>query len=609
MHLTTRLLSYLWMTLSGVALCVQAAVAEVTIDHAIAMHGSPKYEQGFKQFDYTSLEARKGGRVNLHEIGTFDSLNSFITKGSAASAVGMIYDTLTVSSADEAFTQYGLVAEKIEYPEDRSWVIFHLNPNARFHDGHPITADDVAYTFELLTTKGNPFYGFYYADVEQVSVLSERKIKFSFKPNSSRETLLIIGQLPVLPKHFWQQRQFDESSLEVPLGSGPYQITAVDLGRSLTLSRKEDYWAKDHPVRKGMFNFDQIRYDYYRDDVVALEAFKAGEYDYRAERTSKLWSAGYEGTALQSGKIKKTEIAHQNPTGMQAFIFNLRRPVFQDVALRQAMTLAFDFEWANKNLFYNAYTRTESYFSNSDMASSGLPSDAELALLEPHREQLPSAVFDKPFKLPSTDGKGNNRQNLRTAKRLLDQSGYRVENNQLISPVTGAPVAFEILLYSPAFERVVNPFVKSLSKLGISATVRLVDTSQYINRRRSFDFDMMVNSFGQSLSPGNEQRDYWHSSAATTPGSRNLIGIQSPAVDGLVEQVINAHTREELVTACRALDRTLLHSYYVIPQWHINKHRIAYWDKFEQPPVNPKYDATYDTGFMTWWITPEQDAR
>lgn len=581
--------------------------SELIRSHAVAMHDEPKYADNFTHFDYTSLDAVKGGSITLHEIGTYDSLNGFIAKGTPAASLGLLYDTLTVGSADEPFTQYGLLAETIEYPKDRSWVIFHLNRKARFHDNQPVTADDVKFTFELLTTKGNPFYSFYYADVADVQVIDTYSVRFNFKSSSSKEMLLIIGQLPVLPKHFWAEREFDKSTLELPLGSGPYKIESVDPGRSISFTRVKDYWARDLPTQKGFYNFDRIRYDYYRDDVVALEAFKAGEYDFRLERVSKLWATAYKSDALTSGKIKKIEVDHENPTGMQGFIFNLRNPQLQDLALRQAMTLAFDFEWTNKNLFYNAYKRTLSFFSNSELASSGLPSSEELKLLEPHRNELPAQLFSQPFSLPVSSGTDHNRKYLRKAKQLLDSANYKVINNQLISPKTHTPVELEFLLYDPSFERVANPFIQSLKKLGITVKLRVVDTSQFINRRRSFDFDMISHVIGQSLSPGNEQREFWHSDAADIEGSRNLIGIKNPVVDDLVDQIIKAETRPQLVTASRALDRVLLNNYYVIPHWHINHHRLAYWDKFQKPDIDPRYDSGFDIGLMTWWLTPQQD--
>lgn len=572
--------------------------------HAIAMHGDAKYGPDFEQFDYTSKDAQKGGSIQLHSIGTFDSLNPYAPKGNPADDLQLIYDTLTTSSADEPFTQYGLLAKTIEYPADRSWVIYHLDPEARFHDGVALTAEDVEFSFRLLTEKGQPFFGFYYADVTSVEVLDQHRVKFSFRPGTSPETLLITGQLPVLPKHFWQHRDFTGSALIPPLGSGPYRIARVDPGRSISYERVKDYWGENKPTQKGMYNFDRITIDYYRDDVVALEAFKAGEYDYRYEQTAKLWATGYDSVALRDGRIIKEDIGHHNPSGMQAFVFNLRRPLFQNANLRQAISLAFDFEWTNRNLFYGAYKRSSSFFSNSELASAGLPSPAELALLDPFREQLPASVFDKVFQVPVSGGDQYNRTNLRAAKKLLDEAGYKVVNNQLMTPDGKQPVTFEILLFNPAFERVANPFAQNLKKLGITVRISRVDTSQYINRLRSFDFDMVTQVFPQSMSPGNEQRDYWSSQAANTPGSRNVIGINHPAVDALVDHIIQAQTREELVTACHALDRVLLNMHYVIPHWHSSVHRIAYWNKFMHPEVSPDYDPVYSTGLMTWWAKP-----
>lgn len=572
--------------------------------HAVAMHGNAKYGPDFKQFDYTSHEAQKGGAIQLHSIGTFDSLNPYAPKGNPAGDLDLIYDTLTVSSADEPFTQYGLLAKTIEYPADRSWVIFHLDPEARFHDGVALTAADVEFSFHLLMEKGLPFFSFYYADVINVEVLDRHRVKFNFRPGTSPETLLITGQLPVLPKHFWQDRDFAGSALITPLGSGPYRVARVDPGRSISYERVKDYWGENKPTRKGMYNFDRITIDYYRDDVVALEAFKAGEYDYRYEQTAKLWATGYDSVALRNGRIVKEDIGHHNPSGMQGFVFNLRKPLFQNSSLRQAIGLAFDFEWTNRNLFYGAYKRSSSFFSNSELASSGLPSPAELALLEPFRDQLPVRVFTDAFQVPVSDGDQYNRTNLRAAKKLLDEAGYKVVNNQLMTPDGKQPVTFEILLFNPAFERVANPFAQNLKKLGIHVRISRVDTSQYINRLRSFDFDMVTQVFPQSMSPGNEQRDYWSSQAANTPGSRNLIGITSPAVDALVDHIIQAQTREELVTACHALDRVLLNMHYVVPHWHTSVHRIAYWDKFMHPEVSPEYDPVYSTGLMTWWAKP-----
>ncbi|MAZ86361.1 MAG: hypothetical protein CL693_01855 [Cellvibrionaceae bacterium] len=568
--------------------------------HAIAMYGEPKYAVDFERFDYTSDKAVKGGEIKLYSQGTFDTLNGFVAKGNPAAKLYLTYDTLTVSSSDEPFTHYGLVAESMEYPEDRSWIIYHLDKTAKFHDGHPITAEDVVYSFQLLIDQGNPFYEFYYADVAEVVALDPHRVKFKFKDNVSRETLLITGQLAVLPKHYWENRNFAESTLDIPVGSGPYKIASVDAGRQIVYQRVDNYWAESHPTRRGMYNFDQIIVDYYRDNVVALEAFKSGEYDFRRENTSKLWATAYSGNNIDSGAMVREEIPHQNPSGMQAYIFNLRNPIFQDIELRKAIGYVFDFEWTNKNLFYSAYERTQSYFENSELASSGLPSPAELKLLEPYRDQLPGSVFTETYQAPASAGDSRNRQNMRTAKGILDNAGYSVKSGQLYSP-QGLAVEFELLMFNPTFERIANPFVKSLKRLGIKASIRVVDTSQYINRLRSFDFDMTNIVISQSLSPGNEQRDFWHSSAASQPGSRNRIGINHPVVDALVEEVIRAQDRESLRTATHALDRVLLHLHLVVPHWHSKSHRLAYWNKFERPETSATYDVGYTIGLMTWW--------
>lgn len=576
--------------------------------HAIAMHGEPKYPEGFERFDYTSASATKGGTIKLHSHGTFDTLNAFVAKGNQAARLGLLYDTLTVSSADEPFTHYGLIAKTIEYPEDRSWAVFHLNENAKFHDGEPVTADDVVFSFNLLIDKGNPFYGFYYADIVNVSALDKHRVKFDFKPGASKETLLITGQLVVLPKHFWQDKDFSEATLRMPLGSGPYRIKSVEPGRQIIYQRVEDYWATNHPTRKGIYNFDEISVDYYRDGVVALEAFKSGEYDFRRENTSKLWATAYTGPNIDNGSMVREEIEHQNPSGMQAYIFNLRNPMFQDIELRKAIGLVFDFEWTNKNLFYNAYSRTESFFENSDLASSGLPTQEELELLMPFRDQLPESVFNSIYQAPKSTGTDRNRKNLRRAKKLLDKAGYKVTDGKLKSP-SGTFIEFELLMFDPSFERIANPFVKSLKRLGISVSLRMVDTSQYINRIRDFDFDMTNLVISQSLSPGNEQRDFWHSSAADKHGSRNRIGIKHPVVDVLVDKVISAQTREELKTATHALDRVLLNLHLVVPHWHSRSHRLAYWNKFRRPDITPTYDVGYGTGLMTWWSKPDEERQ
>ncbi len=572
------------------------------------MHGEYKYPADFSRFDYTSEKAVKGGLLRLSGLGTFDSLNGFIAKGNAADNLSLLYDTLTASAADEPFTQYGLIAKTIEYPKDRSWVIFHLRENAYFHDGHPIEAEDVAFSYQLLTEKGSPAYKFYYADVDKVEVLDKHRVKFTFKPTQNLELPLIAGQLPILPKHFWQDKAFDKTSLEMPLGSGPYRISKVDAGRNITYQRDANYWARDLPVNKGLYNFDRISIDYYRDGNVAIEALKADEYDYRWENSSKFWATAYDIPSVANKQLIRKEVAHQANSGMQAFVFNLRKPIFQDIELRKALAYGFDFEWSNQTLFYNVYQRADSFFSNSELAASQLPDKKELALLAPFKDQLPPSVFTQVYTPPITDGSGRNRKGLRAAKKLLDDAGYYVKDNQLYNNKNQA-IKFEILLVSPAFERIINPFIKNISKLGVKATIRLVDTSQFINRRRSFDFDMIVNVFGQSESPGNEQFNLWGSEAADIQGSNNLIGIKNPVVDKLVGNIVNASNRQELVIASRALDRVLLSQHYVIPQWYKAASNRVYWDRFGIPDTPPAYDRYYNTGIFTWWYDSEKAKR
>ena len=572
--------------------------------HGLAMHGDLKYPPEFTHFDYTNPDAPKGGKVRLSAVGSFDSLNPYILKGRTASSLGLVFDSLTESSRDEAFSRYGLVAESMEVPDDRSWVIFNLRREARFHDGSPITAEDVAFSLEILKTKGHPFYRSYFASVGRTEILGPHRIKFVFDGGENRELPLIVGELPILPKAWWQTREFDKTTLEFPLGSGPYRVKKVDPGRSITYERVEDYWAKDLPANKGRYNFDEIHIDYYRDSTVALEAFKAGEFDFRQENVAKNWATAYKIPAVSNGRIIKEEIPHQQGTGMQGFVFNTRRDMFKDVRVREALGLLFDFEWTNRNLFYGAYTRSNSYFSNTELASKGLPEGEELAILERYRDQLPKALFTQAFTLPVTEGDGNIRPNLRRALRLFKQAGWRLENKKLVNR-EGQSMAFEILLVQPGFERIVLPYKRNLEKLGIDVSVRTVDTSQYKNRLDNFDFDMAVNRFGQSLSPGNEQRDFWGSAVADEKGSRNLMGIKDPVVDELIELVIAAPDRESLVARTRALDRVLLWQHYLIPNWHIPMHRIVYWNKFERPKTPPRYAL----GFYTWWVDADKAAK
>ena len=570
--------------------------------HGLAMHGDLKYPPDFKNFDYANPNAPKGGTVRLGTTGTFDSFNPFIIKGTPASASGFMYDPLMDDAADEPFSQYGRLAETVTVPDDRSWVEFTLRKEARWHDGQPITVDDVIFSFNILIKDGAPFYRFYYGSVADVTQTGERSVKFTFKPGENRELPLILGQLTILPKHYWKDRDFNKTTLEPPLGSGPYKISEFEPGRFVKLTRVEDYWGKDLPVNKGFNNFGEIIFDYYRDANVALEAFLAGRYDYRSENASKSWATAYDTPAVKKGVLKKEEIHHDRPAGMQGFAFNIRRDLFKDPKVREALAYAFNFEWSNKALFYGQYVHTRSYFQNSEMAATGLPGADELKILEPYRDQLPPEVFTKEYNPPKGDEGGNIRGNLRTASKLLREAGWVIKDGKRVNEKTGKPFVFEMMLVSPLFERIALPFAKNLEKLGITMSVRTIDTAQYRRRLDTFDFDMVVSTFGQSMSPGNEQRDFWSTASAEREGGRNIIGIESKAVDAIIEQLIAAPTRKDLVTACKALDRVLQWGHYVIPNWHAPYDRVAYWDKFGRPKVTP----TRGNQLFAWWVDAEK---
>jgi len=572
--------------------------------HGLSIHGDLKYPPGFAHFAYVDPRAPKGGSVTLAATGTFDTLNPFILKGVPAQGIGTTFETLLVASADEPSSEYGLVAETVETPPDRSWVAFTLRTAARFHDGSPITVEDVMWTFETLRTKGHPHYRSYYAAVASVEKTGPRTVRFTFKVGDNRELPVIVGQLWVLSKAYWSGRDFTKTTLEAPLGSGPYRVESFEPGRSITYRRVKDYWATALPVNVGRFNFDTIRYDYYRDGTVALEAFKAGAYDFRAENSAKNWATAYDVPAVRDGRIRKELIANEIPTGMQGFVYNTRRPIFRDPRVRAALAAAFDFEWSNAHLFYGAYTRTGSYFSNSELASRGLPGEAELMVLAPFRGRVPDEVFTREYWPPSTVTAGL-RPNLIHALELLKQAGWVVRDMRLVNAETGEPLTFEILINDPNWERITLPFVKNLERLGVTARLRTVDAAQYEYRAKQFDFDMTVAAFPQSLSPGNEQVDYWAAVTADTPGSRNLAGVRDPVVDRLIEQLIAAPDRAALVARTRALDRVLLWGHYVIPHWHITAFRVASWDRFGRPATSPKYSL----GFDAWWIDPRKESR
>ena len=585
--------------LLGVALLVAAvAAAKAVATAGMSLYGDLKYPADFTHFDYADPNAPKGGTMRLATLGTFDTLNPLIIKGVPAAGAGQLFDTLMTRSEDEPASDYPLIAESADLAADRMSVLYTLRKEARFNDGTPITPADVVWSFQILRDKGQPLYRFYYGDVTKVEVEGERGVRFTFKSADNRELPAILSEMPVLSKAYWSTRDFEKTTLEPPLGSGPYKIESVDPGRSITYRRVDDYWGKDLPVNKGRFNVEVIRYDYYRDATVALEAFKAGQYDVRRENSSKSWATGYDSPALRDGLIKKEVIPNRNPAAMQGFGYNLRRPLFQDPRVRQALAYAFDFEWSNKNLFYNSYTRTRSYYDNSELAATGVPQGDELKILEPFRGQVPDEVFTTEYNPPKYDGSGEIRDGLRKALALLKDAGWSFKGEQLVNDKTGAPFAFEILNDDPAMERVELPFLQNLKRLGIKATIRTVDVSQYEQRMIGFDYDMTVVVIPQSLSPGNEQREFFGSAAADQPGSQNLLGIKSKVVDELIEQLIVSPTRADLVAHVRALDRVLLYGYYLIPQYHLGATWVAYWNKFHHPQVAPKYAL----GLETWWV-------
>ena len=597
------------LVLAGMAPAMAQQPVTTRTVNALSLIGEPKYKPGFDHFDFVNPAAPKGGTARLSVApGTFDSLNPYIVAGTPPQGIGLVFESLTQDSIGEPSTAYGLIAESITVPSDDSWVEYTLNPKAKWHDGKPITPEDVIFSFNTLMEKGTPFWAQYYHNVKKAEKTGPRKVKFSFDQAGNRELPMIMGQLPVLPAHYWKGKPFDKVTQDPPLGSGPYRIAEVKPGRSITYERVKDYWGADLPVNKGFYNFDRITYEFFQDETVELEALKTYKFDFISENTAKTWATQYTPEsfpALKAGLVKKEELRHQNPTGMQAFAFNIRRDIFKDARVRQALGLAFDFEWTNRNMFYGQYTRTQSFFSNSDLASSGLPSPAELALLNPLKGKVPAAVFTQPYKAPATDGTGNNRDNLRQAVALLQQAGYEIKGKALVNRQTGKPLKFEILNAQPAFERIMLPYVEALKRLGIDANIRSVDPAQYEQRMKDFDFDMTVETFPQSESPGNEQREFWSTAAATRTGSRNVSGIRDPAVDALIDKVIYAPDRAGLVAATRALDRVLLNNYYVIPMWHTRVFRIAWWDRFGRPAKMPAHHHGFP---VIWWLDPAKDA-
>jgi microcin C transport system substrate-binding protein len=593
---------FVWFVLLLALLGVTAAQGEVYQGHAIALHGDIKYGPDFTHFEYVDPDAPKGGEILMASIGSYDSFNSFISEGITPAGLGIIYDSLTTSSRDEPFTEYGLLAETIEVPADNSWVQYTLRSEARWHDGTPITADDVVFSFEIQTTQGAPGIRSYYA-AESVEKIDDSTVRFVFSGETNNELPLIMGQLTIIPKHYWEGRDFSATTLEAPLGSGPYRIGSFDAGRSISYERVEDYWGSDLPVNAGRYNFDTISYEYFRDPTVTLEAFKAGEYDFRTENIAQDWATAYEIPARDQGHLIQELVTDESGEGMQAFWFNTRLDKFSDPRVREALGYAFDFEWSNANLFYGQYTRTESFFSNSELASGGLPQGIELEILEEFRGRIPDEVFTEPFTLPRTDGSGNIRDSLRAATDLLAEAGWEIRGGKLTNVDSGEVMVIEFLLRSPSFERVVAPFVQNLERLGVEASIRLIDNSQWVNRVLASEFDIFILTRRQSLSPGNEQRNYWSSEAADISGAGNFAGIKNPVIDELIDRVISAPDRETLVAATHALDRVLLSGHYVVPQWHLAGDRIVYWNKFGRPEINPRFGLDVVT---TWWVDEDR---
>lgn len=582
--------------------------------HGAALLDEPKYPQGFPHFDYVNPNAPKGGLVRLGALGTFDSFNVVVAgvKGSPEQGLGLIYETLTTSALDEPNASYGLLAESFSFPEDYSSVSFRLRPEARWHDGKPVTVDDVIFSFESLKTN-SPTYAFYYANVSKAEKTGEREVKFTFDEKGNRELPQIMGQLMVLPKHWWEgtaadgrKRDITQTTLEPPLGSGPYRLKNFDAGRNASYERVKDYWGEKINVNVGQNNFDEIRYEYYRDATVLLEAFKADRLDFRTENSARNWATGYDFPARQEGRVVLEEFPFRATGVMQAFVLNMRRDKFKDQRVRRAFNLAFPFEELNKTIFYGLYERPSSYFFGLDLASSGLPEGRELEILESIRDKVPASVFTTAYKNPVNDSPETIRNNLREADRLLKEAGWEVKNGRRVN-AKGETLSVELLSSSPNEERVFLPYKASLDRLGIATSVRTVDDVQYTNRTRAFDFDIATGLWPQSSSPGNEQREFWGSQAAARDGSRNLSGIADPAIDALIDKVIYAKDRDELVAATKALDRVLLAHDYVVPQWTSLKQRTARWNRYGHPETMPRYGGA---AFPTiWWYDEAKAAK
>ena len=591
----------------------QSAAGELAWRHGLSLFGDLKYPADFKRFDYVNPAAPKGGIARQISLGTFDNFNIAVSgvKGSIAPAVGLTYETLMERAQDEVATEYGLLAEAAQHPDDFAWVTYRLRKEARWHDGKPVTPEDVIFSIEMLK-KLSPMYASYYRHVAKTEKIGDREVKFTFESPGNRELPHIVGELLVLPKHYWEgtdsqgrKRDISQTTLEPPLGSGPYRIKEFVAGRSVKLERVKDYWGVNLPVQVGHNNFDELRFEFFRDNIVALEAFKADQADWIAENSAKQWATAYDFPAVAEKRVVKEEFPVSDSGRMQAFVLNLRRDQFKDARVRQAFNLAFDFEEMNKQLFFGQYSRINSYFQGTELACSGLPEGQELAILETVRDKVPAEVFTKVYQNPVGGNPEAVRANLRESARLLKEAGFEVKDRKLVD-TAGKPVTVEILVADPSTERITLFFKPSLERIGVAASIRVVDDAQFENRKRNFDFDMIVDIWPESLSPGNEQREYWGSQAADVSGSRNSIGIKNPAVDALIDRVIFAKDRAELVAATRALDRVLLWNFYVVPQFTYGFTRYARWDRFSHAEL-PKYARA---GLPSlWWYDAEKAAR
>ncbi|WP_084722123.1 extracellular solute-binding protein [Photobacterium aquae] len=581
-----------------------AALPSVIESTSLVGFGTAKYPSDFKHFDYVNPDAPKGGQVTYAQVGTFDSFNRYASRGVSAVGSDAIYDTLFVSSEDEIDSFYPLIAEKVRYDETYSWMEVDINPKARFHDGMPITAKDVAFTYDKFMKEGVAQYKVYFKAVKSVTATAALTAKIEMaEPN--REVLLALVQgMSVLPEHIWRDLDLSEPLNSPPVGSSAYKITRYKSGQSVTYSRVEDYWAKELPVNIGRHNFDTIRYDYYRDETVTLEAFKAGEYDIREENVAKFWATLYQGANFDKGYIIKEEIPHQIPQSMQAFVFNTQSPMFADPKVREALAYAMDFAWMNKSLFYNQYTRTRSYFQNTDYEAKGLPSSDEIAVLQPIKDQIPPRVFTEEYQPPVSDGSGRIRSQLRTALALMKEAGWQVKNKVMTNIETGEPFRFELLMYSPTTERIAIPMQKNLKLMGIDMRLRTVDTTQYIKRLRDRDFEMVSSGYSANPYPSPNLLIAWNSHFIDS--TYNTAGVSDPAIDYLTDQIAdNQKHPDKLLSLGRSLDRVLQWNFYVIPQWHISMFRVAMWDKFARPEIRPKYSLGKDT----WWVDKDKVSK